>query len=172
MTSKTRQSGRADVLFRMPAALKERLSAAAARDGLTINDWLLDATEEKLAASDARIAAGKKRAELELRREMKLEAIVSALAAGAKVDRTSSAADQRIELDEQAEGEIEKWRSRAASDYHAGPRTPLERLCRDYCDIEDEIDGGAVKGIDTSFEIQIDDADPDDDELDDVPDGE
>jgi hypothetical protein len=168
MTSKTKQSGRTDILLRMAPELKARINKAASEDGLTTNDWLLDVIEDALAVRDAEVANNKKRAELERRHDMKYEAIVSVLAAEAQIDRTSMAADQRVELDELAQTEIEKWRSRAASDYYADPRTPIERLCKEYCDIDNEIDGGAVKGIDTSFEIQIDDTDPDDDELDDA----
>jgi hypothetical protein len=172
MPSKTKESGRADILLRMEPGLKARIVKAANEDGMTINDCLLDLIEYALNARDAAGAASKRKADLDSRRDAKYEAIVSALALAIKSDRTSSAADQRVELDELTETVIEKWRSRAGSDYHAEPKTPLERLCAEYLAIEDEIDGIAVSGIDSSFEIQIDDADPGDDELDDAPDGE
>jgi len=141
MTSKTKESGRAEFLLRMPPELKERLAKAAAEDGVTIRDLLLYAAKRLLDDRDAEVAVDKKRADLERSKEAKFEEIVLSLAGG---DVTLSA-DKLIELQELAEAVIEKWRNRAASDHHAEPRTALERLCKNYCDIEDEIEGSTAR---------------------------
>jgi hypothetical protein len=169
MPSKTKESGRVDFLLRMEPELKARITKAANHHRVSVNDWLLDGIEDLLAFHDAEVTADKKKADLEQRLEMKFAELVETLAGAARLgDVTLSKADAQIELEEQATAAITKWRDHMATFHHAEPRRPLERLCRDYCDIEDEIDGGAVKGIDTSFEIQIDDTDPDDDEFDDA----
>jgi len=164
----TKESGRAGFPLRMEPELKERLDRAAEEDGASLNNWILSALEEVLAYRDAKGAAERRKADIDRRLDMKFEAIVSVLAAEAKIDRASTAADRRVEFDELAEAAIEQRRDHAATYYHAKPRTSVEALCRDYLAVEEELDGVAVTGIDTSFEIQLDDADPDDGELDDA----
>jgi hypothetical protein len=44
----------------------------------------------------------------------------------------------------------------------------LEQLCSDYLDLETEIQEGVPEDRSDYFQIQIDDADPDDDEIDDA----
>jgi hypothetical protein len=169
MPSKTKQSGRAEILVRMAPKLKARIVAAATEDGLTTNDWLLDVIEEALAVRDAEVAAGKRKADLDRRLEMKLEEIVVVLAAEGKLgDRAKLASEKQIELEEKAQSAIEAWRNRAAVDHYARPRTPLEQLCSDYLDIETEIREGIPEDRSDYFQIQLDDADRDDDELDDA----
>jgi len=46
MVSKTKESGRADILVRMSPRLKERITKAASEHGLTNNDWLLDVIKD------------------------------------------------------------------------------------------------------------------------------
>jgi hypothetical protein len=112
VTSKTKQSGRVDILVRMPPELKARVTKAATEDGATINDWLLDAIEEALAVRDAEVAADKKRTDLERRLEMKFNEIVVLLARG---DITSLSARAQINLQEKAEGALAKWRHHTAT---------------------------------------------------------
>lgn len=90
------------------------------------------------------VAGDKERADLERRREMKFREVVALLADG---DVTSLTADKLLPLHERAEAAIGKWRERALSPHHAEPRTPIERLCRAYCDIEMEIDRGGVQPV-------------------------
>jgi predicted HicB family RNase H-like nuclease len=56
MTSKTKQSGRAAFLLRMPPELKARLTKTAAESGVTVNDLLIAAIEKRLAARAERLA--------------------------------------------------------------------------------------------------------------------
>lgn len=164
MGSKTKQSGRVDILVRMSPELKARVIAAAQEDDATTNDWLLDGIEQALDAGDAEVAANKNKADLEQRREMKYEEIVQFLAGQSEVgDVSKLSADQRIDLDEAANIAIEKWRSHSSSNYHAEPRTPLDRLCKEFSDVEDEISGGAHPA-NKPFEIDIDDLEFDDED--------
>jgi uncharacterized protein (DUF1778 family) len=82
MTSKTRQSGRAEILVRMPPETKARIIKAANQDGVSVTDWLLDVIEEALAVRDAEIAARKRKADLERRRDLKFWDIVLTRQAG------------------------------------------------------------------------------------------
>jgi hypothetical protein len=147
MVSKTKELGRADILVRMSLDLKSRVIQAAADDGVTNNDWLLDVIERAVEAHEAEVTAETRKADLEQRLDLKFEEIVSYLAAKAKVgDRIKLSADKLAELHKKAESAIEKWQVHAASNYGAEPRTLLERLCKDHCDIEEkieEIDRGA-----------------------------
>jgi hypothetical protein len=169
LTSKTKQSNRAGFPLRMEPELKKRLDRAADEDGMSLNNWILSALEEVLAYRDARGAAEKKKAGIERRLDMKIEEIVSLVATRDKVgDRAKLASEKQIELEEKAQSVIEDWRNRTAVDHYARPRTPLEQLCSDYLDIETEIREGIPEDRSDYFQIQLDDADPDDDEIDDV----
>jgi hypothetical protein len=160
MTSKTKQSGRADILVRMEPKLKARIVAASNGDGVSVNYWLLDKIEDALAARDVEVAASKRKADLERRRDQKFWEIVTAMAGAATLgDITLSKADAQIELEEQATVAIAKWRGRTTTFYHAEPRTPLERLCKEHEDIEAEIEG--AQRLDTFYDEGL--ADPDDD---------
>jgi hypothetical protein len=170
MTSKPKQqSGRAGFPLRMESELKKRLDRAAEEDGMSLNNWILSALEEVLAYRDAKGAAEKKKAAREHYLEMKFEEIVSLVATRDKVgDRAKLASEKQIELEEKAQSAIEDWRNRRAVDHYARPRTPLEQLCSDFLDIETEIQEGIPEDRSGYFQIQIDDADPDDDEIDDA----
>jgi predicted DNA-binding protein len=50
--SKTKQSGRADLLVRMPPELKRRVEEAARREGMTRNEWVLTAIEAILKVQE------------------------------------------------------------------------------------------------------------------------
>jgi predicted DNA-binding protein len=164
MVSKTAQSGRADFLLRMPPELKARLAKAADEDGTTIRDLVLYAIEEMLDTRDGEVAADKKRMNLEQRLEMKFEEIVVSLAGG---DITSLSADKRIDLHYVAEAAIKKWRDHTATNYYAEPKTPIERLAKDYCAIEADLEDAQRIGVDTFEEDDGLDFD-DDDDLDDA----
>jgi hypothetical protein len=118
MTSKIGESGRAGFPLRMDLRLKQRLDRAAKEDGMSLNNWILSALEEVLAYRDARGAAEKKRADIERRRDMKIEEIVSLVATRDKVgDRVKLASEKQIELEEKAQSAIEDWRNRTAVDH-------------------------------------------------------
>src|SRR5437870_8401672 len=128
MGSKTKQSGRVDILLRMEPGLKARLVKAANHHGISVNDWLLDGIEHLLAVHDGEVAAEKRKADLERRRELKFDEIVLALAGS---ELAGLSADKVTDLHYVAEAAIEKWRNRTASNYYAEPKTPLERLCKE-----------------------------------------
>jgi hypothetical protein len=156
MSSKTKQSGRADILVRMPPELKLRVTKAATEDGATINDWLLDKIEDALAARDGEVAAAKDKAELEHRQAMLFQEIMASLAGG---DLTGLKAAAFARLQEKAEAALAKWRDYAGSDHHAEPRSRLEALCKEHDDIEAELEG--AQRLDTFYDEGL--ADPDDD---------
>jgi hypothetical protein len=156
MTSKTRESGRADFLLRMPEQMKLRLAKAADEDGTTIRDLALYAIKRMLDIRDGEIAADKKRAGIEDRLNLKFDEIMASLAGG---DLTGLNAATFARLQEKAEAALAKWRDYARTFSHAEPRSPIELLCRDYCDIETELEG--VPRIDTFGDEGL--ADPDDD---------
>jgi hypothetical protein len=137
MTSKTKQSGRADILVRMSPRLKERIGKAASEHGLTNNDWLLDVIKDALAAHDAEVAARERKQDLESRIESKFQEIMASLAGG---DLTGLKAAAFARLQEKAEATIAKWRAYAQTFSHAEPRSPIELLCRDYCDLEAKLE--------------------------------
>jgi HicB family len=164
MTSETKQSGRANFLLRMDPALKASIATAATKDGVSINDWLLDAIDQKLADRDAEVAAGENKAELERRRDQKFQEIAASLA-GAEI--TSLSARKVIEIEEKADAAIAAWCNHAASHYHAEPRTLLERLCKEHVDLDTELEG--VQRLDTfeddngrDFDDDGDEPEPDD----------
>jgi hypothetical protein len=167
MPSKTKESGRADFLLRMPPELKLRLAKAANEDGVTIRDLVLYAIEQMLDTRDAEVAADRKRADLERHLEMKFGELVEALAGG---NIAGLKADKLIELEELAEAEIEKWRDYAASDCHAAPRTPRERICKEHDDIETELQRAppVISTFEDDDEALLDEALFDDGDLDDA----
>src|SRR5258706_7348751 len=107
MPSKTRQSGRADILVRMSPRLKERIGKAASEHGLTNIDWLLDVIKDALAAHDAEVAARERKQDLESRIESKFQEIMASLAGG---DLTGLKAAAFARLQEKAEATIAKGR--------------------------------------------------------------
>src|SRR5882762_6302259 len=107
MTSKTRESGRADFLLRMQPELKARLAKAADEDGTTIRDLALYAIEEMLDTRDAEIAARQRKQDLESRIERKFQEIMASLAGG---DLTGLKAAAFARLQEKAEAALAKWR--------------------------------------------------------------
>ena len=112
-----------------------------------------------LADRDAEVAAGKNKADLERRLEMKFQEIVASLAGG---DLTSLSVKTLTKIHEQAEAAIGEWRNHASAHYHAEPRTPLERLCKDHFDIWIKIEGGTESYINTFDDDDLDDLDLDD----------
>jgi hypothetical protein len=152
MTSKTR----ADFLLRMPPELKARLVKAADEDGTTIRDLALYAIEEMLDTRDAEIAARQRKQDLESRIERKFQEIMASLAGG---DLTGLKAAAFARLQEKAEAALAKWRDYAQTFSHAEPRSPIERLAKDYQDIETELE--RAQRINTFGDEGL--ADPDDD---------
>jgi hypothetical protein len=161
MASKTARSGRVDFLLRMDPKFKSRIIKAAKQDGVSVTDWLLDGIEHLLAVHDAEVAAGKRKADIERRRDLKFWEIVVAMAGAVPLgDITLSKADVQIELEELATAAIAKWRERTATFHHAEPRTPLERLCKEHEDLEAELEG--AQRLDTFYDEGLA-YDPDDD---------
>jgi hypothetical protein len=165
MTSKTRESGRADFLLRMEPELKARLAKAADEEGATIRDLALYAIEQMLDTRDAKIAARERKQDLESRMERKFQEIMASLVGG---DLTGLKAAAFARLQEKAEAALAKWRDYAGSDHHAEPRSRLEALCKEHDDIDAEIEG--ARRISTFGDEGMAGCDPDDpDDCDDEP---
>jgi hypothetical protein len=165
MVSKTKESGRADFLLRMPPELKARLVRAADEDGTTIRDLVLYAIEQMLDIRDAEIAARERKQDLESRIERKFQEIMASLADG---DITGLKAAAFARLQEKAEAALAKWRDYAQTFSHAEPRSPIELLCRDYFDLEAELeDAQQIKtfgdeGLDYDQDDDGDEPEPED----------
>ena len=81
MISKTKESGRADLLVRMPPELKKRIEKAARLVGMTKTDWVLQAIEAILHVQELQADAQEEILEIRRQQETKFEEIIAALAA-------------------------------------------------------------------------------------------
>jgi hypothetical protein len=165
--SKTKESGRTDMLVRMPPELKSRIEAAAKEAGISNNDWVLSAIEASLADRDAEARKRGDIEALEHRQEMKFEQIVELVALKNRFgDLASMSREKRNELDAEAEIRLEKWREKEAMDHLAKPATDLERLCKEHDDLRLEIER-LESGYHPPQYLDDDDNLDDDDDLDD-----
>ena len=80
MISKTKESGRADLLIRMQPELKQRVEKAARLLGKTQTDWVLKAIEVILHVQELQAKAQTEIAEIRYEQEAKFEEILAALA--------------------------------------------------------------------------------------------
>jgi len=162
MSSKTKQSGRADILVRMPPELKLRVVKAAAATGVSVTDWLNRGIGRLLDLHDAEVAVNEKMAGIERRLQTKFEEIVVSLAGG----DLALSARERVDFEAAADIAISKWRDRVATFFYAKPGTLLERLCQQHDDIEAELED--AKRLDTFGDEAIDDDEPEPADPDDV----
>jgi predicted DNA-binding protein len=77
MISKTKESGRADLLIRMPPELKERIEKAARLVGMTKTDWVLQAIEAILHVQELQAEAQEEILAIRHQQEAKFEEIVA-----------------------------------------------------------------------------------------------
>src|SRR5258705_109705 len=162
MSSKTKQSGRVDILVRMPPELKLRVIRAAETNGVSVNGWLNYAISQVLAFHDAEVAADEKRKDLERLLQMKFEEIVTALAGG----DLALSARERVDFEAAADIALSKLRDPTGRFFNANPATLLERLCQQHDDIEAELED--AKRLDTFGDEALDHDEPEPADPDDV----
>src|SRR5260370_6603673 len=128
--SKTRKSGRVDLLVRMPPELKKRIAEAAQEGHESLTDWVLVAIEARLAIRDE---AAQKRKDIEgaeNRQTAKYDEILALLAAKRRAGGLAKSTGKgRIELEDMATSEVEKWKDKVGADHRAAPKNELEQLC-------------------------------------------
>jgi len=139
MISKTKESGRADLLIRMQPELKERLEKAARLVGMTKTDWVVQAIEAILHVQELQAKAQTEIAEIRIEQEAKFEEILAALALQQKLgDLATLTSRTRTQLESAADKELEKWRLQQLSYGITEPKTQLERLYKEFYDLGDE----------------------------------
>ena len=139
MISKTKESGRADLLIRMPPELKERIEKAARLVRMTKTDWVLQAIEAILHVQELQAEAQEEILEIRRQQETKFEEIIAALAAEQKLGDVASLTTQnRTKLEAMADRKLENWRSEQRSYGYQKPKTRLDRLCKEFDDLGEE----------------------------------
>jgi predicted DNA-binding protein len=133
MISKTKESGRADLLIRMQPELKERLEKAARLVGMTKTDWVVQAIEAILHVQELQAEAQEEILAIRVKQEAKFEEIVAALAAEQKLGNLDSlATENRTRLEATADKKLENWRSERRTYGDRKPKTQLDRLCEEF----------------------------------------
>jgi predicted DNA-binding protein len=139
MISKTKESGRADLLIRMQPELKQRVEKAARLVGKTKTDWVLRAIEVILHVQELQAKAQTEIAEFRIKQEAKFEEILAELAVQQKLgDLAMLTSRTRTQLESAADKELEKYRLQELSHGISEPKTKLERLCKEFRDLVDE----------------------------------
>jgi uncharacterized protein (DUF1778 family) len=139
MISKTKESGRADLLIRMQPELKQRVEKAARLVGKTQTDWVLKAIEVILHVQELQAKAQTEIAEIRCEQEAKFEEILAALAVQLNLGALATlTARTRTQLESAADKESEKWRLHEVRYGITEPKTKLERLCKEFYDLVEE----------------------------------
>jgi predicted DNA-binding protein len=139
MISKTKESGRADLLIRMQPELKQRVEKAARLVGKTQTDWVLKAIEVILHVQELQAKAQTEIAEIRCEQEAKFEEILAALAAEQKLgDLATLTKKDRAKLESLADKQFENWRSATRRYGILEAKTKLDRLCKEFDDLGDE----------------------------------
>ncbi|MGB6542152.1 MAG: hypothetical protein WBF03_14930 [Xanthobacteraceae bacterium] len=139
MISKTKESGRVDLLIRMQPELKQRVEKAARLVGKTQTDWVLKAIEVILHVQELQAKAQTEIAEIRIEQEAKFEEILATLAVQQKLgDISTLTARSRTQLESTADKELEKWRLQEVSYGLTEPKTKLERLCKEFHGLSEE----------------------------------
>jgi predicted DNA-binding protein len=133
MISKTKESGRADLLIRMPPELKERIEKAARLVGMTKTDCVLQAIEAILHVQESQAEAQEEILAIRHQQEAKFEEIVAALAAEQKLgDLVSLTTKNKTRLEATADKKLENWRSERRTYGDRKSKTQLDRLCEEF----------------------------------------
>jgi predicted DNA-binding protein len=139
MISKTKESGRADLLVRMQPELKERIEKAARLVGMTKTEWVLQAVEAILHVQELQAEAQEEILEIRDKQEAKFEEILAALAAEQKLgDLATMTKKDRAKLESMADNKLENWRSATRTYGIIEAKTKLDRLCKEFDDLGDE----------------------------------
>jgi hypothetical protein len=130
---------RIQVILRMPPEMKLQMSEAAEEAGQSENKWILTVIRERLAIRDAESRKREDIASLEHKKEMKWEEIIALLAAKYKFGGLDvlTAAD-RIMLEDEAGDAWDEWENKADD---KKPKNELQRLFRDYDDLNNDLQG-------------------------------
>ena len=136
MISKTKESGRADLLIRMEPELKERIEKAARLVGMTKTEWVLQAIEAILHVQELQAEAQQEILEIRGEQEAKFEEILAALAAEQKLgDLATMTKKDRAKLESMADNKLENWRSATRTYGIIEAKTKLDRLCKEFDDL-------------------------------------
>jgi predicted DNA-binding protein len=139
MISKTRESGRAELLIRMKPELKKRIEKAAWLVGRTKTDWVLQAIEAILHVQELQAEAQEEIRAIRVKQEAKFEEIVAALRVELKLgDLATSTKGDRSRLEDEAAKQLEKWRVQQRTYGITEPKTKLDRLCKQFDDLWEE----------------------------------
>jgi predicted DNA-binding protein len=139
MISKTKESGRADLLIRMEPELKERIEKAARLVGMTKTEWVLQAIEAILHVQELQAEAQEEILEIRGKQEAKFEEILATLAAEQKLgDLATMTKKDRAKLEPMADKQLENWRSVTRRYGILEAKTKLDRLCKEFDDLWDE----------------------------------
>jgi predicted DNA-binding protein len=136
MISKTKESGRADLLIRMEPELKERIEKAARLVGMTKTEWVLQAIEAILHVQELQAEAQQEILEIRGEQEAKFEEILAALAAEQKLgDLATLTKKDRAKLESMADKQLENWWSATRRYGILEAKTKLDRLCKEFDDL-------------------------------------
>jgi predicted DNA-binding protein len=139
MISKTKESGRADLLIRMQPELKERLEKAARLVGMTKTDWVVQAIEAILHVQELQAEAQKGILAIRRQQEAKFEEIVATLPAEQKLgDLASLTVKNRTRLEATADQKLENRRFEQLRFGEQKPKTRLDRLCEEFEHLREE----------------------------------
>jgi hypothetical protein len=141
-------------------------SAEAAEEaGLSDNKWILNVIQERLAIRNAESRKREDIAALDRKIDMKWEEMIAVLAAKQGLgDLASLAAKDRLTLEEEVDRALVNWDNEA---HDKKPKSDLDRLCKEYNDLNDEIDRVRNKGYDTDPTLSDMDLDEGEDYFDD-----
>jgi uncharacterized protein (DUF1778 family) len=160
--SKTKKSGRVDLFLRVSPALKKRIAEAAAKDGVTLTDWVLYAIESVLNERDAEIRRNEKIVALEEQMDQKFAEVV-ALLAGVEVGALSTLTPRHhLECEDKAHDALTKWEDDFRR--HKKPNNKLEELCAQYLALKNTDSATFDPEHDEDDEDDFADLDDDDDE--------
>jgi predicted DNA-binding protein len=139
MISKTKESGRAELLIRMQPELKKRIEKAAWLVGRTKTDWVLQAIEAILHVQELQAEAQEEIRAIRVKQEAKFEEIVAALRVEQKLgDLATSTNGDRSRLEDEAAKQLEKWRVQQRTYGITEPKTKLDRLCKQFDELWEE----------------------------------
>jgi uncharacterized protein (DUF1778 family) len=139
MISKTKESGRADLLIRMQPELKRRVEKAARLVGKTKTDWVLKAIEAILHVQELQAEAQTEIAAIWHEQEAIFQEILAVLAVQQKLGDLATLTGRTLtQLESAADKELENWRLHECTYGITEPKTKLERLCKEHQDLGEE----------------------------------
>jgi hypothetical protein len=124
----------------MQPELKRRVEEAARREEMTRNEWVLTAIEAILKVQELHAETDEEIEAIGHKLNAKFEEMLALLAGQQKLgDLATLAGKSRTKLEAMADHELEKWRFQELRYGTSAPKTKLERLCKEYRDLAEEI---------------------------------